>query len=203
MIPTPADSLRTVLARVFDDPAYHWVEPADPLAFVRQWWQLLVDALARLSLEHPMASRGLVAALVVLLVVVLVHGGWIIVGTLRRASAGESAPSPVRTVEAHDAAWHRREAMRLSREGRFTEALLEEFWALVGDLESQGLVRFHPSKTPGEYVVDPRLGTDDRARLAALVERLYALVFAGRGCDADDVLVWRTIAAEGWGAGAA
>jgi hypothetical protein len=202
MTPIPADSLRTVLARVFDDPAFRWVEPADPLAFLRQWWQLAVDSLSNLSLTHPMASRILVAVLVVILVAILVHGCWIVIGTLRGAAAGEQVPMTVRTVEAHDAAWHRRQAMRLSREGRFAEALFEEFWALVRDLEVRRLVRFHPSKTPGEYVFDPDLGAADRARLGALVERLYALVFAGRECRADDVVAWRAAAAEEWGAGA-
>lgn len=202
MTPIPADSLRAVLARVFDDPAYRWVEPPDPLGFLRRWWQLLGDWLSTLSTEHPMASQFLVVGLVVLLVVILVHGSWIVLGTLRRASTDEAAAKLVRAAEAHDAAWHRREALRLSREGRFAEALLEEFWALVRDLEARHLVRFHPSKTPGEYVSDPGLGPAGRARLGVLVERLYALVFAGRGCRADDVLEWRAAAAGDWDAAA-
>jgi hypothetical protein len=200
MIPVPADSLRALLARVFADPAYHWVTPKSPFQTLQRWWLRLQEWLARLDATHPYLERLMVAGLVVILVVILVHGAWIIVGTLRHASGHEATASPVRSIERRDASWHRREAQRLSREGRYGEALMEEFWALISDLEARQLVRFHPSKTPGEYALEPALGPTDRAQLSVLVSQLYALVFAGRDCRAEDILAWRTAATKEWGA---
>jgi hypothetical protein len=199
MNPVAADSLRTVLDRVFRDPGYRWHTPPNPLAFLQHWFDLVGRWLHRLNTAYPDAERIFVAVLVVLLVVILVHGSWIVVGTLNRASATEQSAGPVRVVERRDARWHRREAARLLRDGRYAESLMEEFWALIADLEARHLVRVHPSKTPGEYTFDPGLGAGERARLTVLVNRLYALVFSGRGCSADDVLAWRATADKEWG----
>jgi hypothetical protein len=202
MLQVPDDSLRTVLRRVFDDPAYHWVAPRDPLAFLRQWVDALTRWLERLSADHPLAGDLMVAVLVVVLVVILVHGAFIVAGTAKRAAARESASPSARIVAPRDAAWHRRQSERLTREGRYAEALMEEFWAVIAELDSRHLVRFHPSKTPGEYLSESGLGQADRSRLATLVERLYALVFSGRVIREEDVSDWRTRALKGWGLGA-
>lgn len=198
----PADSLRAVLQKVFEDPAYHWVTPRDPLAPFKRWLDRLAQWFDQLSTAHPTIGYFLIAILTIVLVVILVHGAWVVAATIRRASEKDASPGLVRIVEKRDAAWHRRESARLSREGRFAEALMEEFWALIGDLESRELVRFHPSKTPGEYLLEPRLGAADRTLLCSLVDQLYTLVFAGRGCRAEDVLAWRTMAMKEWGVGA-
>lgn len=199
MNPIPADSLRGVLDRVFRDPAYQWHTAHEPLGFLQRWIEQLAQWFHRINRDYPDAENILIAGLVVVLVVILVHGSWIVAGTLKRASSLGQIAGPIRTVERRDAAWHRREAARLLREGRFAESLMEEFWGLIADLESRRLVRVHPSKTPGEYALDPALGAADRAQLSALVSRLYALVFSGRGCGADDVLAWRATAEKEWG----
>ena len=199
MTPVPADSLRAVLHRVFADPAYHWVTPRAPLAFLSRWFDAVTRWFDRVSANHPEAGYAILAGLVVILVAVLVHGAFVVAGTVRRAAALERSGPAVRIAERRDAAWHRRQADRLAREGRYAEALMAEFWAVIAELDSRRLVKFHPSKTPGEYISEPGLGPSDRSRLAALVERLYALVFAGREIHPDDLHAWRQSALDRWG----
>jgi len=203
MRPVPADSLRAVLHRVFDDPAYRWVPPRAPLSFLSRWGEAVSQWFDRVSASHPELGYAILAGLVVILVVVLVHGAFIVAGTVRRAAALERAGPAVRIAERRDAAWHRRQADRLAREGKYAEALMEEFWAVIAELDSRRLVKFHPAKTPGEYIYEPGLGPTDRSRLALLVERLYALVFAGREIHPDDLNQWRQSALTRWGQGAA
>ncbi|HKV74638.1 MAG TPA: DUF4129 domain-containing protein [Gemmatimonadales bacterium] len=202
MLQVPPDSLRTAIRRVFADPAYRWVRPQDPFAFLKRWVKLFVDWFFRVSDAHPLFGYAIVMALLAVLLLILVHGAFIIIRTIRKAAPAAGAGPRVRIAEKRDAAWHRRASERLMREGKFAEALMEEFWALIAELESRKLVRFQAAKTPGEYLLEAGLAPDDRSALGRLVERLYALVFAGRGCREEDVLAWRTSAMQHWGAGA-
>ena len=71
------------------------------------------------------------------------------------------------------------------------------FRALVLDLDRRGLLRFHPSKTPGEYTRDPGLPPAERERLRALVQALYGYAFARRPCGPVEYQSWRGLAGEG------
>ena len=82
-----------------------------------------------------------------------------------------------------DARAHRERADALARAGRYTEALAHRFVAVVLDLDARQAIKFHPSKTPAEYVGEARLDPSGRASLADLVGRLYRHVFGAVPCD--------------------
>ena len=187
------DSLRTVLDSVFAAPKYQWSERPAPLALLRRWWGALTQWLDTLQDRHPVGFELLVFALITVLVIALVHAGWLFARTMRRAEGQPSRPSPG-TVR-RDQEWYRREADRLALEGRFADAMQADFLALVLALDARALLRFHPSKTPGEYVGDAQLAPESRTEFRELVHRLYGYAFARWPCGAGEFAEWRAHAA--------
>ncbi len=185
----PPDSLRAVLDSVFAGPAYRWVERPDPLSEVRRWFAVVTHWLQNLQEANPGAFRLLFAGMIVVLVAILVHAGWVLVRTIRPRPA-ESGPLPLRPAR-RDAAWYRDEAERLAGAGRFAEAMQSDFIALILALDTAQVVRFHPARTPREYTRDPGLGPAQRADLADLVGILYRHVFAREPCGQAEYREWR------------
>ena len=187
------DSLRAVLDSVFAAPDYHWVERRHPLAFVARWLEGLQRWLAALSDAHPLGFRLVLAGLVILLVVSLVHAGWILTHAIRVGAATRALGGPAAIRK--DRAWYRAEADRLADEGHYPEAMQAEFLALVLALEARALLRFAPSKTPAEYARDAQLGPLARSDFRALVQALYGYAFARWPCGPEDYARWRAQAA--------
>lgn len=197
-----AGELREVLDSVFAGPAYRWGEVPAPLRLLREWWERLGDWLTALRADNPMVFRALVLGLLVALLLVLAHAGWVVWRTAR-AAAREEARLPGRAArEARDAAWYARAADTAAAAGRLTEALQLAFVALALTLHEQGVVQFHASKTPAEYAREARLADGDRERLGALVRALYAHVFGGRPLDLEQYRRWRAAGAPPWHAAA-
>ena len=199
--PTAA-ALRATLDSVFADPAYRWAETPAPLRLMREWWGRLGDWLETLRLGNPTVFRFLVFALLVGLILILAHGAWVVWRAVRSASPAADVTGFSTAGERRDAAWYRREADRAASEGRMAEALQLAFVGLALTLEEQGLLRYHASQTPAEVARAARLEAGDRERLRELVQRLYAHVFGGRPCAADDYRHWRDSSAEPWHAAA-
>jgi hypothetical protein len=179
----PADSIRAALHRVFAAREYDWTVRTDPWAWVRQEFVRFADWLDGLRHTHPVAYIVILLGMVTILTVITVHLTWI----LRRAmrAAVEGAGVAARGTAPHDAAWYRDLARRLGAEGRYREALAQRFQALVLELDQRGAVRFHPSKTPGEYVREARLPDGDRGAFSALVAQLYRHLFGGVPASSD------------------
>lgn len=183
------DSLRAVLDSVFADPAYRWVERPEPMAQVQSGLTQLQQWLATLRDHNPLGFKVLLAALIIVLVVILVHAGWVLVRTVRPRT-GDLSPIPSPVLR-RDREWYRGEAERLAGDGRFAEAMQADFLALVLSLDAAQLVRFHPSKTPLEYTREARLDPGLRAELSDLVGSLYQYLFARRPCGPAEYLDWR------------
>ncbi|MGQ0703625.1 MAG: DUF4129 domain-containing protein [Gemmatimonadales bacterium] len=183
------DSLRAVLDSVFADPAYQWVERADPLAVLRRWFSELSRWLFELRETHPLGFRLFMAGMVVLLVAILVHAAWVLVRTIRPAPRDGEGAAPV--ALRRSPAWYRAEADRLAGAGRFAEAMQADFLALVLVLEGVRRVRFHPAKTPREYAQEAELAPAARVRLADLVRTLYGYAFARWPCGPAEFAAWR------------
>lgn len=185
------DTLRAALDSVFADPAFRWESRPDPFGVVRRAWLALGEQLARLRAENPLVYRILLWGLVLTLAAILVHAAWVAVRTVRggsrRDGGARSAPPPA----PRDAAWHAAEAARLAGEGRFVEAMQADFVRLVLELDARRVTRYHPSKTPGEYVREATLPDDRRRDLRELVRALYAHAFARVPCDAVAYAAWR------------
>lgn len=142
--------------------------------------------LEHLRLAFPIHYYILVSVLTVVLVILLVHMGWVVAQSLRSVARIQS-PATI-TGPVRDAAWHLAEARRLGAAGRFAEALAHRFVAAVLELDARRVVQFHPSKTPAEYAREARLDDVGRAELAGLVASLYRHLFGAEPCDAAE---WR------------
>jgi hypothetical protein len=198
---TPA-AFRAALDRVFASPAYRWAETPAPERWLRQWWERLGDWLTGLRAGNPAVFRFLVFALLVALLAILAHGAWIVWRTVRGAAAAEDTARPRDEREPRGAAWYLREADRAAAAGRTRDALQLAFMALALTLDGQGLLRYHLSQTPAEVAREARLGGEERERLRGLVRDLYAHVFGGRPCTAEDYRRWREATARPWHAAA-
>jgi hypothetical protein len=179
-----ADSLRRVLDSVFAGPSYQWIERRDFWAPVRRLWLNLLEWLAQLEGSSPGAFLVLRWALIAALVAIFVHAAWIVWQMVRGATA--PVPSPAAAPPPRGATWYRGEADRLARAGRYREAIQADFTALILALDSRRLLRFHPSKTPGEYVAE-------RTELGSVVRALYAYLFARVPCGPAEFDAWRSL----------
>jgi hypothetical protein len=179
---SPSDSLRAVIARVFEAPAYQWETPRNPFAFLGEFRDRILGWLYALRDAHPAAYVVLLTALTILLVAILIHLAYLTWRALHPQPQGVRGPAaPV--TGARDALWYLKEAERLAETGRFAEALGHRFVALVLQLDERAVLAFDPSKTPAEYLPEVRFGDVDRRRFAELVTSLYRHLFGGEPCD--------------------
>ena len=154
------------------------------VSWLARQWQNLIDWMNRLAAQHPIGFDIGLALVVVALVALLVHIGYVMWRIVRPAArTGETRPAALAPVLA-DAAAHLAFAETLARAGRYAEALGHRFLALVLELERRKALRFHSSKTPAEYVGEARLTDRGRASLAGLVAQLYRHLFGAVPCDA-------------------
>jgi len=167
---------------VFARPEFQWVEQRRPLQWLRDLWDRAMDWLNGLSDTHPTMFALLVIVLVIALVALLVHVGYVLWRVLQPRAAG-SVASPSAATVVLDARSHRARAEELARAGRYAEALGHRFLAVLLDLERANAVRFHFSKTPAEYVGAARLDDAGRATFASLVASLYRHLFGAVPCD--------------------
>jgi hypothetical protein len=193
-------SLRSVLDTVFAAPVYRWADEPGPLRFLREWWRSLGDWLSGLRAGNPAIFRVLITLLLVALLVLLLHAAWVVWETVRGAAGPGADPAAVEGREDHDAEWYYREADRAAAAGRIVDALQLAFVGVALTLDAQGLLHYHPSKTPAECSREANLAGGDRERLRELVRSLYAYVFGGRPCAAADYRRWREAGAMSWNA---
>ena len=128
--------------------------------------------------------------LVAILVVIFAHASWVAVTTIR-AGKDHGLPSGRAATPPRDAAWYRAEADRLAAAGRFAEAMQSDFLRLVLELDARSVFRYHPSRTPNEYVRAAALPEERRRELRDLVRSLYAHAFARVPLDRDTFEDWR------------
>jgi hypothetical protein len=192
------DSLRAALDSVFRSPAYDWRSPDVALSWLRERWLALLAWLGTIRDANPLVYRILLALLVVILVAILLHAGWILYRTVQRADRGAEEAAVPGAVPVLGAAWFSAEADRLAGEGRFADAVQAAFVALAHRLDELGLLQYHPSRTPAECARDARLGEGDRSRLRRLVRELYSAAFGAGAFSAEDYRRWRAEADGAW-----
>jgi len=175
-----------VVGQVFARPEYQWVERRRVVSWLARQWHNLIEWLNRLSAQHPVGFDIGLALVVVALVALLVHMGYVMWRIVRPAArTGQTKPA-VGTRGVAYAAAHLAYAEQLARAGRYAEALGHRFLALVLELDRRKALRFHASKTPAEYVGEARLTDRGRASLASLVAQLYRHLFGAVPCDAGE-----------------
>lgn len=183
----PADSLRRVLGEVFARPEYRWAERRHPLQWLLNLWQRLLDWLDAFEASNPALFTVLLGVLIVLLVGLLAHIGYVVWRIVRPTARAGARPAAAGGAgggpRLADARAYLNRAEELARSGRYAEALAHRFVAVLLELERARALAYHPSKTPAEYVGEARLDAAGRASLAALVARLYRHLFGAVPCD--------------------
>jgi hypothetical protein len=192
----PSDSLRRVVAEVFTRPEYRWVEHQHVASWLTRKWLALIAWLDRLESQHPVGYNVALVLIVIALIVLLVHIGYVIWRIVQPAARTGAAAAPAAGRAIMDAAAHREYAERLARAGHYAEALAHRFLAVVLDLDRRKALRFHASKTPAEYVSEARLSDAGRATLAGLVAQLYRHLFGAVPCGVDEYQTFEAGAQE-------
>ncbi len=189
---------RAALDSVFATEPYRWAPPSAVMRLISEWWDWLGAWIDGLKADNPLVFRIFLVAVLLAWAGIFAHATWLFWLTIRGAArADRSVALPV-AGERHDAAWYSREADRAAAEGRLTDALQLAFVAVALNLESQGLLQYHPSKTPAECAREARLAGSDRERLRDLVRSLYAFAFSGRSIAPDDYRRWRESGSGPW-----
>ena len=200
--PPTDDSLRAVLDTVLSAPAYQWTETEPRLSWLASWWRTLVDWLHQFRESNPTAADLIFWSLVAVLVVIFVHGGWIMYQTVRGGTAAEGRGGGVGPAAIRDERWFRQLADDLASQGRFAEAMQAGFAALMLRMDAKAILRYHPSKTPREYAGEARLTDDSLRGLQDAVGQLYAHAYAGRPCSPEQYRAWRLSLERDWHAAA-
>jgi hypothetical protein len=189
---------RAVLDSVFTAEPYQWTPQSAVLRLVSDGWTWLVRWIEGLRAHNPLLFRIFLVTVLLAWIAIFVHAAWLVWLTVRGAArADRSVALPV-AGERHDAEWYSRAADRAAAGGRLAEALQLAFVALALTLEGQGLLRYHPSKTPAECAREARLAGSDRERLGDLVRSLYSYAFGGRSIAPEDYRRWRERGAGPW-----
>lgn len=181
----PPDSVQRAVEEVFARPAYHWVTAASLPQWLAARWRSLIAWLFEFEKTSPALFKIFLAALIVLLIALLAHVGYVLWRILRGTPAPEPGAAHPAASRALTAAAHLARADELAQAGVWAEALGHRFLSLVLELDARRAVRFHPSKTPAEYIGEARLELPGREALADLVRRLYRHVFGAAPCDLD------------------
>jgi hypothetical protein len=184
----PADSLRQVLDSVFAQPSYRWALPS-PFAILGKWWRALLEWLRGLEATQPWLYWFLFFAMLAVLAAIMLHALIVLSRTLKAAHRlSEQAAVPV--AKTRGAAWYRAEAVRLAALGLYPEAMQHDFLGLVLELDQRNVLRYHPSKTPGEYSHELKLNEPERGAFRDLVRALYQFAFARVPCGVTDFEQW-------------
>ena len=178
--------MRRVVGQVFARPEFQWVERRRVLSWLARQWQNLISWLDSVATKHPIGYDIGVGLVVIALVVLLVHIGYVMWRIVRPGVRTGDGKAAAGTRAIMDAATHLAIADQLARDGKFAEALGHRFLAVVLELDRRGALRFHVSKTPAEYVWEARLSVEGRTDLAGLVGQLYRHLFAAVPCDARE-----------------
>ncbi|MCC6316942.1 MAG: DUF4129 domain-containing protein [Gemmatimonadaceae bacterium] len=189
-----ADSLRALIEVVLRAPEYQARAPRDAWAPVARAWWALLDWVDRLRESNPLGYRAFVWLMVLILAAIVLHAMWIAARTLRAGTAPAPAEPLAQSSIVRDAAWYAREVERLTASGRLAEAMQADFLRFVLELDARRVARFHPSKTPSEYVREADLGDEARRDLRAVVATLYAHVYARVAITPEAWARWRDLA---------
>ncbi|HEU4884702.1 MAG TPA: DUF4129 domain-containing protein [Longimicrobium sp.] len=201
-IPTAAQ-VDEALRRTYARPE---LKPREPGALdgVRAWWRDFwmrighwLGGLGDLRSESPVLYWLMIAVLVAAGLAIL---GYLLWSTLlRMEERGSIAPAAVGrsaapNARARSAAEWEDEARRAAGAGRYREAAVALYQALLLRLEAAGAVRYDPAKTPGDYRREARRDPRAAGALTAFLRGFEPAVFGGRTLDGEGYERLRTAA---------
>ncbi|HEX6369560.1 MAG TPA: DUF4129 domain-containing protein [Longimicrobium sp.] len=207
-IPTAAQ-VDEALRRTYARPELTPREPG-PLDGLRAWWRQLWsrvgDLLSRfgdLRGDNPVVYWMVIGVLVAAALAIIGYLLWsTLLGMAERGSVAHPSPAgraAAPNARARTAAEWEEEARRAAAAGRYREAAMALYQALLLRLEAAGAVRYDPAKTPGDYRREARRDPRASGALAAFLRGFEPAVFGGRALDGEGYERLRAAAA---GAGA-
>jgi hypothetical protein len=167
--PGPLDGVRAAIGRL--------------LGRIGQWFNSFGD----LRSDSPIVYWLVMGALIALGLGII---GYFIYNTLLRLGNADPAPRAARgpagaiDARARTAGEWEEEAARAAAAGRFRDAAVALYQALLLRLEAAGVVRYDPAKTPGDYRREARRDPRASGALSSFLRGFEPVVFGGRALDA-------------------
>lgn len=191
-LPTESQ-VRTALERVYARPELAPPEPG-PLDGVRAFFGRVLGRIfdwlgsfGALRGENPVVYWIVMGALIALGLGIVFY---FIQNTLLRLGSADPAPRPERgpagaiDARARTAAEWEEEARRAAAAGRYRDAAVALYQALLLRLEAAGTLRYDPAKTPGDYRREARRSPQAAGALTGFLRGFEPVVFGGRALDA-------------------
>lgn len=176
-VPAYAEVARA-LEDVLAGPDFRRAEPSVVESWLIAAREALQDVLRMIPLRIP--EGGGAAAAWLLAVVVLVAASAVVLVRLLDARGGRPSATPDDHGGAQPATaaeWLRLAAARAA-DGDLRSAATALYQGVLRVLDGKGMVRFHPSKTPGEYIVEAvRHGGEPGADAAAFLRSFQRFRF--------------------------
>jgi hypothetical protein len=187
---------------------------AGALDGLREWWRQLwarigqwFDRFGDLRSESPVVYWLVIALLVAAALGIIGYLLWSTLAGMAERGAVERAATPRQggapNARARSAAEWEEEARRAAAAGRYREAAVALYQALLLRLEAAGVVRYDPAKTPGDYRREARRDPRAAGALTAFLRGFEPAVFGGRTLDGEGYERLRAAASGAGGHGQA
>jgi len=188
-----AEQVNQALARVYTRPELQ-PQKSGALDAFREWRRQMFARLGEwlsrfgdLRSDNPVIYWLVIGALVAAGVAIV---GFLLYSTFSRLEERGAAPRPVAqgpavNARARTAAEWEDEARRAAAAGRFRDAAVALYQALLLRLEAAGALRYDPAKTPGDYRRETRRDPRAAGALTAFLRGFEPVVFGGRALDGD------------------
>lgn len=191
-VPTAAQ-VDQALQRVYARPE---LQPREPGAMdaVRDWRRELFARIGewllrfgQLRSDSPVVYWLVIGALAAAGAAIV---GYLLWNTFKRLEERGAAPTPKQgtggvNARARTAGEWEEEARRAAAAGRFRDAAVALYQALLLRLEAAGALRYDPAKTPGDYRREARRDPRAAGALAAFLRGFEPVVFGGRTLDGE------------------
>jgi hypothetical protein len=116
--------------------------------------------------------------------------GYLLWNTFKRLEERGATPRPTTesggvNARARTTAEWEEEARRAAAAGRYRDAAVALYQALLLRLEAAGALRYHPAKTPGDYRREARRDPRATGALTAFLRGFEPVAFGGRALDGE------------------
>lgn len=165
------------------------------LGRINEWF----ESFGALRGDSPVVYYLVIGALVALGLGIIGYFVWKTLSGLEEGGTTRTArgPGPVLDARARTAGEWEDEARRAAAAGRFRDAAVALYQALLLRLEAAGILRYDPAKTPGDYRREARRDPRAAGALGTFLRGFEPVVFGGRALDAAGYDRLRGAAGEG------
>jgi hypothetical protein len=156
--------------------------------FIRDVWNDFRDWVSSLW-DFVLPDRGSTAFEWIVYAVVIAAAVWALahlIRSLQQSDAGDTTRGATNSADARtrNAAWWESAARDAALHGRYRDAALFLYNAVLLRLETRGALRYHPGKTPGDYRREVRAHAATRAPFEQFIRALLPAAFGPQPPDA-------------------